>query len=50
MGEKSFYSIRTGKNPNSRGFELEELRNLFMRLYSQLTGMGTLMKFLVIPV
>jgi hypothetical protein len=36
MGEKSFYSIRTGKNPNSRGFELEELRNLFMRLYSQL--------------
>jgi hypothetical protein len=40
MSDKKFYSIRTGKNPNSKGFELKELCELFARLYKQLSEAG----------
>ena len=38
--EKKYYSLRTGQNPNTQGFELEGLRNLFFRLYSNLSEAG----------
>jgi hypothetical protein len=40
MTEKSFYSIRTGKNPNTPGFEIKDLCDLFCRLYRQLCDAG----------
>lgn len=39
MGSK-YYSLRLGKNPNTRGFDLEGVRDLFHRLYSNLGGFG----------
>jgi hypothetical protein len=40
MTEKSYYSIRTGKNPNTNGFAFEDIKNLFSRLYLQLRQDG----------
>ena len=40
MSPKQYYSIRTGKNPNAQGLGIEELRDLFLRLYNQLDREG----------
>ncbi|HEY3277058.1 MAG TPA: hypothetical protein VGJ94_10595 [Syntrophorhabdaceae bacterium] len=40
MAAKQYYSIRTDKNKNAKGFDLEELRDLFLRLYNQLDKDG----------
>lgn len=36
----TFYSVRTGKNKNLKGFSLEEFKNLFLRVYENLRGKG----------
>lgn len=38
--EKVFYSIRTGKNKNTNGFQLKEILVLFERLYAELISDG----------
>lgn len=40
MAAKQYYSIRTGKNPKATGIDIEELRELFLRLYSHFDGEG----------
>ena len=40
MAKKDFFSIRTGKNPNTHGFSLSDLNQFFCRLYGQLAANG----------
>ncbi|MFA6009208.1 MAG: hypothetical protein WC799_04425 [Desulfobacteraceae bacterium] len=40
MSEHTFYSIRTGKNQNIDGFVLDDLKDLFHRVYSNMTEEG----------
>lgn len=40
MSEHTFYSIRTGKNQNKDGFALDDLKNLFQRVYNNMTEEG----------
>ena len=40
MDEHTFYSIRTGLNQNKDGFSLQDLKDLFQRVYSNLSGAG----------
>jgi hypothetical protein len=40
MENKKFYSMRTGRNPNTEGFDHETLSELFSRLYAQLCEEG----------
>ena len=40
MSPKQYFSIRTGKNPNFEGLGIEELRDMFLRLYNQLDKDG----------
>ncbi|MDO9067478.1 MAG: hypothetical protein Q7W05_03365 [Deltaproteobacteria bacterium] len=40
MPKKDFFSIRTGTNPNTHGFSLSDLNELFCRLYGQLAASG----------
>jgi hypothetical protein len=35
MPERKYYSLRTGQNPKVAGFNLEEFRDLFFRLYTK---------------
>jgi len=37
---KQYYSIRKGSNPCADGFGIEDLRDLFLRLYKQLEAEG----------
>lgn len=36
----TFYSVRSGKNKNTKGFELPELKELFLRTYTNLQEEG----------
>lgn len=38
--DKAYYSVRTGKNPLSKGFGLDQLRALFQNVFSQFEGGG----------
>jgi hypothetical protein len=38
--EKKYYSLRTGKNPNIKGFDFGEFRDLFYRLYTSFSEGG----------
>jgi hypothetical protein len=40
MPPKEYFSVRTGSNPNTHGFSLSDLNDLFSRLFYQLTGKG----------
>ncbi len=40
MKEHIFYSIRTGKNRNVNGFSIDELKDLFLRIFDQLKADG----------
>ncbi len=40
MSEHKFYSIRTGKNKNTKGFSLIELNELFLRVFNHLRQEG----------
>ena len=40
MDEHTFYSIRTGLNQNKDGLSLQDLKDLFQRVYSNLSGAG----------
>ena len=40
MNEHTFYSIRTGKNQNTDGFSIDELKDLFLRVFNQLRTDG----------
>lgn len=38
--EKKYYSLRTGNNPNIKGFNFSEFRDLFLRLYQNFETNG----------
>jgi hypothetical protein len=40
MRQKPYYSIRTGKNPLAKSFNLEVLRDLFETLFTQFEDRG----------
>lgn len=40
MAKKEFFSIRTGMNPNTHGFSLSDINQLFCRFYGQVAANG----------